>query len=101
MRLAQLVLALSVTGCAATDPYERPAMWQPEGANAGNIAAMIERPSDLRRGRGDLGPIRVEGQLAVARIWEGRERPLPNDAGAQAAAAPTGVPPLPSPPGGH
>lgn len=104
MRSAWLLLAISMAGCAETDPYERPGMWQPEGANAGNMAAMIERPADLRRGRGDPGATRVESQLAVARIWEGHERPLLNDAGAQTAAPPTGappaVPPAPAPPPG-
>ena len=95
-----LALTLALASCAATDPYERPGMWQPEGVVAGNIAAMLDHPSDLRRGRGDPGVTRLQGQMAVARIWEGRERPLPNSP-ADAGPTPNGPEPPPTAPGGH
>ena len=47
---------LALAGCAESDPYRRPGMWQPEGANAANMAAMVERKSDLVHGRGDPVP---------------------------------------------
>lgn len=81
------LFALSVSACAITDPYLRPGAWQPEGANAGNIAAQLERPTDLHRGRATGRPLPVEAQLAVARIYEGRERPLGHGAAAEAGPA--------------
>jgi type IV pilus biogenesis protein CpaD/CtpE len=65
---------LLMAGCAETDPYRRPGMWQPEGANAANIAAMVERPSDLVRGRSDRTPEIRQGRDAVERLWDDRQR---------------------------
>ena len=74
-----IVLSLACSGCTAgPDPYDRPGMWRPQGANAGNIAAMVERPSDLVRGRGERSTERFTGQDAVLRYWQDRARPLPN-----------------------
>jgi type IV pilus biogenesis protein CpaD/CtpE len=72
---AALILLLS--GCAAVDPYRRPGMWQPEGANAANMAAMVERPFDLLRGRKDRTARTHHARDAVERLWEERQRPLP------------------------
>ncbi|MBV8912810.1 MAG: hypothetical protein JOZ05_07215 [Acetobacteraceae bacterium] len=66
-----------LAGCAETDPYRRPGMWQPEGANAANLAAMVELPSDLVRGRSDRTALTRESQGAVERLWEDRARPFP------------------------
>lgn len=72
--------ALGVAGCAQTDPYLRPGVWQPIGSNTLNLAAMVERPSDLIRGRGTAGTPGVEAAPAVARFWAGRPARLPNTA---------------------
>lgn len=72
---AWLALAL-MAGCAETDPYRRSGMWQPEGANAANIAAMVERPSDLIRGRSDRMPETRQGRDAIERLWDDRQRSL-------------------------
>jgi type IV pilus biogenesis protein CpaD/CtpE len=73
--LAWLALAL-LAACAETDPYRRSGMWQPEGANAANIAAMVERPSDLVGGRNDRAPETRQARDAVERLWEDRQRTL-------------------------
>lgn len=66
-----------LAGCAETDPYSRPDMWQPQGANAANLAAMVEHPSDLVRGRSDRAALTREPRDAVERLWEDRERLFP------------------------
>ena len=42
----------ALAACQDMDPYARTDVWQPTGANAGNIAAMVANPHDLIRGRG-------------------------------------------------
>lgn len=68
---------LLVAGCAEGYLYRRQGMWQPEGANAANLAAMVQRPADLLRGRGDPVAERREAADAVKRLWEDRQRPWP------------------------
>lgn len=80
-------LCLVCVGCSAADPYDRPGMWQPEGDNASNIAAMAERPFDLIRGRGESTPQIFEGRDAVQRLWQDRARPLSSQAPSSGQAA--------------
>ena len=75
-RYALLLGIILLAGCAETDPYSRPGMWQPEGANGANLAAMVERPSDLVRGRSDRTAITRESRDAVERLWGDRVRPF-------------------------
>ena len=70
-RTAVLGALLALTACANTDPYLKPARWQPTGANAVNLARMVTRPTDLIRGRSDAGTIGVEATPPVARLWSG------------------------------
>lgn len=67
-----------LAGCDAVDPYRRAGMWQPTGANTLNLAAMVERPGDLVRGRGTRGTPGVEAAPAVSRYWAARAAPLPS-----------------------
>jgi hypothetical protein len=75
-RFCVLVLAAAATGCALTDPYQRQGMWQPEGTSPGNLAAMLEDPRDLVRGR-PLAPLDRHGSGdAVARLWADQPKPF-------------------------
>ncbi len=71
-------------------------MWQPEGVNAGNIAAMAVDPHDLIRGQGTSGPGWKTGADAVDRLWQGKPRPL---LGSTQPQSPNGEPPPAA--GGH
>lgn len=74
---ATLLAALAAAGCTETDPYAREGTWQPTGANARNIAAMVTNKQDLIRGRGAPGSDPVEATSAVLRLWEGTPRIAP------------------------
>ena len=77
-RLTRLLLSsLLLAGCTATDPYHRMGMWQPTGAPALNVAAMVQNPRDLIRGRGTSGFPGAEAAPGVTRYWEGKPLPLP------------------------
>ncbi len=71
-----LLILLAVAGCSQIDPYTRDGMWQPNGANSLNLAAMTANPLDLVRGHGDAGPQPVEATGAVDRLLSGRAKPL-------------------------
>jgi type IV pilus biogenesis protein CpaD/CtpE len=75
-RISLTMLALLVTGCANMDPYRRTDVWYPSGSNAGNIAAMAARPSDLILGRGDGAGDTPQAVGAVDRVWQDRTKPL-------------------------
>ena len=79
-----------LSGCSTTDPYERPHMWHPTGANEANLAAMLVNPADFARGRG-TGP--TEGTSAVSaidRLRQDRLKPLSGTNGPAAVNAGTG-----------
>ena len=84
MRTRILAAVLLLAGCADADPYLKPGMWQPTGANALNLAAMVANPHDLIRGRGDRGASGWEATPPVSRLWAGAPTPLPSS-GSQAA----------------
>lgn len=65
-----------LVGCANTEPYHRTDVWYPTGANAGNIAAMAVRPSDLILGRSDNEGDARQAAGAINRVWEGQTKPL-------------------------
>jgi hypothetical protein len=62
-----------LAGChgASLDPYQRTDVWQPEGTNDGNLAAMVANPNDLIRGQSDTSPQYKLGDQAVERLWRG------------------------------
>src|ERR1700722_767081 len=66
----------ALAGCGSRDPYLRTDVWQPTGANAGNIAAMVANPHDLISGRGDAVQNSNEPALAVNHIWFDQPKPL-------------------------
>ncbi len=77
-RLMALSLPLALAACAMEDPLTRPGLWQPIGANATNLAAMVADPQDLVTGVPDRT---ADGQLAaaaVARYRAGKLKDLPD-----------------------
>jgi type IV pilus biogenesis protein CpaD/CtpE len=90
-----LLLLLLPAACAQTDPFYRPGDWVPQGANERNIAAMLAEPTDMVRGRGEIGadsPLAIE---AVNRLMHDKVKPLASTASQNdiaPPAAPTGTP---------
>jgi hypothetical protein len=96
-RVRTILSLLLLGGCAQIDPYTREDMWQPNGANSLNLAAMVVQPSDLIRGHGDPGPQPVLASIAVGRLLLGVPKPLPpvsdDSAPGGGGAGPAAAPP--------
>jgi type IV pilus biogenesis protein CpaD/CtpE len=94
LRFCSAVLCLALlSGCTATEPYERPFAWTPTGANAANLAAMAENPSDLAKGRGLAGTDSEAATDAVGRLHHDHVKALLDataGSGAALGAAPGG-----------
>jgi len=76
-------LILALAGCNATDPYLRPHVWRPSGANEANLRAQVAVPSDLVVATPSS---RSDGGLAAAaivRLRRDRVKPLPDSGLAQ------------------
>ena len=86
--LITLPLLVWIAGCAETDPYQRTGSWQPTGANAINLAAMVANPADLVRGRGERTSIGREAGPPVDRLLSGKPTPLPNASSQSASSGP-------------
>ncbi len=88
--LLMLGAGLSLVGCGSLDPYEKPYVWHPTGANEANLAAMVANPHDLLIGRGvgitDAAP-RV---LAIERVLQDQPKPLQGNGGGQNGGAAAG-----------
>lgn len=80
-------LFLSCTGCNAIDPLYRDGLWRPSGANADNLAAMVDVPSDLVRGAGRPGAGADVPVDAIDRYRHDRVRALPTVATSTVSAA--------------
>ena len=93
LRAAVAGVVLALAGCADTDPYMKPGRWQPTGANAVNLAAMVAKPTDLIRGRGATSAIGLEATPPVARLWSGKLTPLPAVGSQDATTGPAGQAP--------
>jgi uncharacterized membrane protein YgcG len=87
LRYAFLAAALCVAACQEMDPYARTDMWQPTGANAGNIAAMVANPYDLIRGRGSDRTDSNEPVLAIHRVDTDHTKALLDPGGDSAASS--------------
>lgn len=68
---------LGLAGCAQIDPLTRDGMWQPVGANATNLRAMVAVPSDLVTGRAARTSDGNRAARAVDRLRTDRVYPLP------------------------
>jgi len=104
--LLLLSMVLALPGCNRTDPYLRDGAWQPNGANAANLRAMVAVPADLATAT-PAGP--ADGGLAAAaldRLRNGRVTPLPDSGLAQivvvggGSSAPTAAAPAAAPAAG-
>lgn len=87
--IALIGLILGLTACQQMDPYSREDTWQPTGANAGNIAAMVADPYDLIRGRGTDKADGKESSLAIQHINSETPKPL-LDPGGQTGSGSSG-----------
>jgi uncharacterized membrane protein YgcG len=76
IRLALLAAVLVVAACQDMNPYTRSDTWQPTGANAGNIAAMVANPYDLIRGRGVDKVDSEASNVAIGHIWNDKPKAL-------------------------
>ena len=87
-----LLTLVALAACAETDPYQKAGQWQPTGANALNLAAMVASPADLLRGRGERGAQGKEAAPAVERLFQGRPAALPAAGSQQPPPAPAAAP---------
>jgi len=81
---------VALAGCDSRDPYLRTDVWEPTGANAGNIAAMVADPHDMIRGRDSFIQNANEPALAVNHVWLDQPKPLstaPGGGGASGGAS--------------
>jgi hypothetical protein len=69
-------IATMLGGCAFTDPYERPGVWRPNGANDLNRELQVARPTDLVQGRGTTDSDASTASAAVDRMVHDRVRAL-------------------------
>jgi hypothetical protein len=77
-RIGIIAAIISLGGCAAMDPFERPGLWQPMGANDLNRELQVARPTDLVLGRGTSDSEGFTAANAVDRLIRDRVRQLPN-----------------------
>jgi type IV pilus biogenesis protein CpaD/CtpE len=87
IRISSIVLLVVVAGCANSEPYHRNDVWYPTGSNAGNLAAMAARPSDLIHGRSGPEGDAHQADLAINHIWLGQPKPLGSGTAPAAASA--------------
>ena len=71
-----LLILVALCGCSAMDPYAREGMWQPNGSNDLNLAAMVSNPRDLIAGHGDAALRPMQTTAAVDRLVADKAKPL-------------------------
>jgi type IV pilus biogenesis protein CpaD/CtpE len=84
--VALIGLILGLTSCEQMNPYTRTDTWQPTGANAGNISAMVADPYDLIRGRGVDRVDSKESNVAIGHVWADTPKAL-LDPGGQSSSS--------------
>jgi hypothetical protein len=78
LRIGPIALAAAALGgCAVIDPFERPGMWRPIGANELNLELQAARPTDLVHGRGATDADGQTAAAAVDRLRHDRVKELP------------------------
>ncbi|MFL5333169.1 MAG: hypothetical protein ACJ8H8_08285, partial [Geminicoccaceae bacterium] len=88
-----LALLGVLAGCTETEPYERAGQWNPLGANAANLRAMVADPHDLELGRAPGPGAGDMGAAAVARLRSGTVHPLPSSSISGVRTTDTGTAP--------
>lgn len=78
---------LLLADCSGPNSYDRVGVWEPTGANAANLAAMVANPQDLIRGHGSSSTLSKDQVVAVDRIWSGSATSGSGGASAGAAGA--------------
>ena len=73
-------LACLLAGCVDLNPYTRPGVWEPLGANASNLRAMAADPHDLEQGKPSAPSSGDAAAAAVARLRADAVRRLPASA---------------------
>ena len=81
---------LALAGCDSRDPYMRTDVWEPTGANAANLAAMVANPEDLIVGRSGGAANASEPALAVTSIWQDHPKPLTAGGGGSSGGSGSG-----------
>jgi type IV pilus biogenesis protein CpaD/CtpE len=71
-----LGLPVLVGGCNRIDPFEKPGVWQPMGANDMNFELQVARPGDLAEGRGTTDSDGDTAAQAVDRLRHDKVKPL-------------------------
>lgn len=71
MAVIPMAAVLLLAGCESREPYRRTDVWQPTGANAANLAAMVANPHDLIRGHGATRQLSKESVVPVEKVWQG------------------------------
>jgi hypothetical protein len=83
-RFVALLLLIDLTaGCDFIDPYTRPGVWHPNGANDVNLRAMVVVPSDLAVAAPSASGSGALAAAALTRLRQDRVRPLPDSGIAQ------------------
>jgi hypothetical protein len=90
MRVGLVMSVMTLTACQEMDPYARTDMWQPTGANAGNIAAMVANPHDLINGRGVTTVDSKASNIAIGHVWSDTPKPLLDPGGASSSGGSAG-----------
>jgi hypothetical protein len=85
-RIALIASVLGLAACQQMDPYSRTDEWQPNGANAGNISAMVADPYDLIRGRGVDVSDSKPSNLAIGHVWNDQPKALLDPGGSAGAS---------------
>lgn len=80
-RILWLALPLLAAGCAESEPYGHWGTWQETFATNANLAAMLDDPADLARGRGTDGASGLAADTAISRLREGKTAKLIDTAG--------------------
>lgn len=87
LKLLALAGLVVLAGCDQLDPMLRTDRWQPTGANAGNIAAMVANPQDLIRGHGDIFRETNDQALAAGHILNDQPKPLAQGQGSSSGSS--------------
>ena len=91
LRIAALAGLVALAGCDSMDPYMRTDVWKPNGANAGNIAAMVADPHDLISGHGAIFHDANAPALAIGHVWTDQPKSLTPAAGGGGGASGSGA----------